>query len=64
MGKRWDYAIVGGGSAGCVLAERLSRDPGTSVLLIEAGRPDAWWDVFIRMPAALTYPIEIGRAHV
>mgnify|MGYP003334367520 CR=1 FL=1 len=57
MGKRWDYAIVGGGSAGCVLAERLSRDPGTSVLLIEAGRPDAWWDVFIRMPAALTYPI-------
>jgi choline dehydrogenase len=54
---RWDVMIVGGGSAGCVLAERLSRDPGTRVLVLEAGRPDWRWDVFIHMPAALTYPI-------
>jgi len=49
--------IVGGGSAGCALANRLSADPGTRVLVLEAGRPDYRFDAFIHMPAALTFPI-------
>ncbi|MEU1539220.1 choline dehydrogenase [Actinacidiphila glaucinigra] len=54
---QYDFVIVGGGSAGCALANRLSADPDNRVLVLEAGRPDYPWDVFIHMPAALTFPI-------
>jgi choline dehydrogenase len=54
---RYDYVIIGGGSAGSCLANRLTEDPSTRVLVLEAGRPDYLWDVYIHMPAALSFPI-------
>ena len=53
----WDYVVVGGGSAGCALANRLSADPDTTVLVLEAGRTDFRIDPLINMPAALPIPI-------
>ncbi len=54
--KEFDYIIIGAGSAGCVLAARLTEDAGTRVCLIEVGPRDR--SLFIHMPAALTIPIE------
>jgi choline dehydrogenase len=53
----YDFLIVGGGSAGCALANRLSADPATRVLVLEAGRPDYRWDLYLHIPAALSFPI-------
>lgn len=50
-GSRYDYIIVGAGSAGCVLTARLTETPGIRVLLLEAGPADKSWQ--IDMPAAV-----------
>jgi len=51
LSDTFDYIIAGAGSAGCVLANRLSKDPSIKVLLIEAGGSD--WHPFVRMPAGV-----------
>jgi choline dehydrogenase-like flavoprotein len=56
-----DYLVVGGGSAGCVLAARLSEDPSVQVALLEAGPPDT--SVLIHCPAGLALLAKNGQAN-
>ena len=57
--ETFDYVIVGAGSAGCVLADRLTEDGSSSVLLLEFGGSDR--SIFIQMPSALAIPMNRPR---
>ncbi len=57
--SQFDYIIVGAGSAGCVLANRLSEDPSNKVLLLETGGSDK--SIFIQMPTALSIPMNTNK---
>ncbi|MFT5704184.1 MAG: choline dehydrogenase [Shewanella sp.] len=57
--QKYDYIIVGAGSAGCVLANRLSADTNNKVLLLETGGSDK--SIFIQMPTALSIPMNTEK---
>ncbi len=59
MNQNFDYIIVGAGSAGCVLANRLSEDKNKRVLLLETGGSDR--SIFIQMPTALSIPMNTQK---
>lgn len=57
--NQYDYIIVGAGSAGCVLANRLTEDSENRVLLLETGGSDK--SIFIQMPTALSIPMNTKK---
>ncbi len=59
MNKQFDYIVVGAGSAGCVLADRLTESGTHEVLLLETGGSDK--SIFIQMPTALSYPMNTEK---
>ena len=59
MKKQFDYIVVGAGSAGCVLANRLTESGTHEVLLLETGGSDK--SIFIQMPTALSYPMNTEK---
>ncbi len=59
MNKRYDYIIIGAGSAGCVLANRLTEEAGISVLVLEFGGSDR--SVLIQMPSAFSLPMNTKK---
>ncbi|MDO8595395.1 MAG: GMC family oxidoreductase N-terminal domain-containing protein, partial [Sulfuricaulis sp.] len=56
--QEFDYVVIGGGAAGCVVAGRLSEDPKVSVCLIEAGGPDT--SAFIQAPLGFAASAALG----
>lgn len=56
MSEFYDIVVIGAGSAGSILGDRLSEDGTKKVLVLEAGRSDYAWDLLIQMPAALPFP--------
>jgi choline dehydrogenase len=56
-----DYPVIGAGSAGCVLANRLSEDPSNRVLLVEAGIPDT--NPLLHVPAAVSHTLTIAAVN-
>jgi choline dehydrogenase len=56
---KFDYVVVGAGAAGSIIAARLAEDPGTRILVLEAGPHDR--SIYVRMPAAMSYPLTDAR---
>lgn len=60
MQNKFDYIVIGGGSAGCVLAGRLTEDPNVSVCLLEAGGSGDSWTVNVPAAAVVSLPTRIN----